>query len=65
MVINVIRDVFVLFTFAKAKVDVIWFDTLVSDQSLASLLVFPFAQSDPGKSTVATSTYFLACCLLY
>jgi len=36
--IYVIRDVFVLFTFAK--VEVIWFDTLVSDhQSLALLRV--------------------------
>jgi len=30
---GVIYDVFVLFIFAKVKV--IWFDTLVSDQSLA------------------------------
>jgi len=30
---TVIRDVFVLFTFAEAKVEVIWFDTSVSDQT--------------------------------
>ena len=35
--IYVIRDVFVLFTFAK--VEVMWFDTLISDQSLALLRV--------------------------
>ena len=34
---DIIRDVFVLFTFAK--VEVIWFDTLVSYQSLALLQV--------------------------
>ena len=28
---DVIRDVFVLFTFASAEVEVIWFDTLGSD----------------------------------
>jgi len=34
---DIVRDVFVLFTFAE--VEVIWFDTLVSDQSLALLQV--------------------------
>ena len=34
---NVIRDKFVLFIFAK--VELIWFDTVVSDQSLALLHV--------------------------
>jgi len=37
---NVIRDLFVLLTFAKAEV--IWFDTLVSDQSFAFLHVFAY-----------------------
>jgi len=33
---DVIHDIFVLFTFASMKAEVIWFDTLVSDhQSLA------------------------------
>jgi len=32
---DVIHDIFVLFTSAKAKVEVIWFDTLVLDQRLA------------------------------
>ena len=36
---NVIHDVLVLFTFAKAKVEMISFDTLVSDQGLALLHV--------------------------
>ena len=36
---DVIRGVFVLFTFAQ--VDVIWFDTSVSDQNLALLRVLP------------------------
>jgi len=36
---DVIHGVFVLFTFAE--VVVIWFDTLVSDQSLALLRVLP------------------------
>ena len=36
---NIIHDIFLLFTFASAKVEVIWFDTLVSDQSLALLHV--------------------------
>jgi len=34
---DIVRDVFVLFTFAE--VEVIWFDTLVSDQTLALLQV--------------------------
>jgi len=37
---NVIRDLFVLLTFAKAEV--ILFDTLVSDQSFAFLHVFAY-----------------------
>jgi len=36
---NVIHDVLVLFTFAQAKVEMISFDTLVSDQGLALLHV--------------------------
>ena len=39
---DVIYDVFVLFTFAK--IEVIWFDTLVSDQSLAILRVLHINQ---------------------
>jgi len=35
----VMRDDFVLFTFAETKAEVIWFDTLVSDQRLALLHV--------------------------
>jgi len=36
---NIIHDVFVSFPFAWAKLEVIWFDTLVADQSLALLHV--------------------------
>jgi len=36
---DVINDVFVFFTFAEVKVEVIWLDTLLSDQSLALLHV--------------------------
>ena len=36
---DVIPDIFVSFTYAQAKVEVIWFDTLVSYQSLALLHV--------------------------
>jgi len=32
---DIIHDIFVLFTCAKAKVEVIWFDTLILDQRLA------------------------------
>jgi len=39
---DVIYDVFVLFTFAK--IEVIWFDTLVSDQSLAILRILHINQ---------------------
>jgi len=37
---DVINDVYLFFfTFAEVKVEVIWFDTLLSDQSLALLHV--------------------------
>ena len=36
---HIIHEVFVVFIFAKAKVEVIWFDGLVSGQSLALLHV--------------------------
>jgi len=36
---DVIHDVFVLFTFAYAKAELIWFDILVSDQCLALIHV--------------------------
>jgi len=36
---DIIHDLFVLFTFASAEVEVIWFDTFVSDHSLALIHV--------------------------
>jgi len=57
----VIRDVFALFTFAEAKVEVIWFDTLVSatdkvTQSITAGLSsdsmhYATADSAPGVAT--------------
>ena len=41
---DVIRDVPVLFTCAEAKVEMIWFDTLVSDQNSTLLHVLRINQ---------------------
>ena len=44
-----IRDVFVLFCLLYARVEVIWFDTLISDQSLALHVVLINYVSDRTK----------------
>jgi len=48
---DVIHYIFVLFAFAYLKVEVIWFDTLVSDQTVGLRLKFETLVSAKDKVT--------------